>query len=88
MKENYQKAESARGPAAAAAYYLLSALLFPVSLAGYAIWVGRALRTGRGSGVSGTAQGPLSARCFEHPLGTREDGPTSRLMTALPNVPA
>ena len=45
-----------------AVYYLLSVLLFPVMLIGYVIWVGRS-QTGRGSGVSGTAQGPLSARC-------------------------
>jgi methyltransferase (TIGR00027 family) len=68
-------------------YYLLSVLLFPVTLTGYLIWVGRILQTGRGSGVSGTAQGPLSARFTEHKLGTREDEPASRLMMALPSVP-
>jgi methyltransferase (TIGR00027 family) len=36
--------------------------------------------------VSGTAQGPLSARFLEHVLGTREDEPAYRLMMALPNV--
>ena len=51
------------------------------------IWVGGALLGGRGSGVSGTAQGPLSARFFAHELGTRQDEPAKRLMMALPNVP-
>ena len=61
---------------------------FPVSLAGYTIWIGKGLLAGRGSGVSGTAQGPLSARVFQHMLGTREDQPASRLMMVLPDVPA
>ena len=58
---------------ATAVYYLLSVLLFPVQLIGYVIWAGGGILMGRGSGVSGTAQGPLSARFFEHRLGTRED---------------
>lgn len=72
---------------AAVVYDVLSILLFPITLIGYVIWVGGALLAGRGSGVSGTAQGPLSARFFEHKLGTREDEPASQLMMALPNVP-
>jgi methyltransferase (TIGR00027 family) len=72
---------------AAAAYYFLSLLLLPVTLVGYAIWAGGAVLRGRGSGVSGTAQGPLSARFFEHQLGTRKDDAANRLMLALPNVP-
>ncbi len=66
---------------------MLSVLLLPVTALGYVIWVGGAVLGGRGSGVSGTAQGPLSARFFEHKLGTRQDEPASRLMMALPNVP-
>jgi hypothetical protein len=50
------------------------------------IWVGMALLTGRNSGVSGTAQGPLSARWFEHHLGTRPDEPANRLLLVLPTV--
>jgi methyltransferase (TIGR00027 family) len=73
---------------AAVIFYIINIVLFPVSLAGYAIWIGKALLTGRGSGVSGTAQGPLSARVFQHMLGTRDDHPASRLMMVLPNVPA
>jgi methyltransferase (TIGR00027 family) len=75
-------------PVAATAYYFLSVLLFPVMVIGYGIWVGKALLAGRGSGVSGTAQGSLSARFFEHKLGTREDEPANRLMMALPTVPS
>jgi len=69
------------------AYTAINALLFPVTLLGYVIWVSRAILSGRGSGVSGTAQGPLSARFFEHQLGTRRDEPAYRLMLALPSVP-
>lgn len=58
---------------AAKVYYLLYFLLLPVTALGHLIWVGKAISAGRGSGASGTAQGPLSARFFEHSLGTRED---------------
>ncbi len=71
---------------AATVFYILSVLLFPVTLLGYVIWTG-SLLAGRGSGVSATAQGPLSARWFEHNLGTREDEPADRLMMVLPGVP-
>lgn len=71
---------------AATVFYILSVLLFPVTLLGYVIWTG-SLLAGRGSGVSATAQGPLSARWFEHNLGTREDEPANRLMMVLPGVP-
>ena len=36
----------------AAVFYNLNVLLFPVTLIGYVTWVGKAMRTGRGSGVS------------------------------------
>lgn len=70
-----------------AAFYGLNALLLPVTLTGYAIWVGKGIVAKRGSGVSGTAQGPLSGRYFQHEMGTREDEAASRLMRALPDVP-
>jgi methyltransferase (TIGR00027 family) len=73
---------------AAAVFYILSILLFPVTLIGYMIWVGKGILTGNASGVSGTAQGPLSARWFEHNLGTREDEPANRLMMVVPGVPS
>ncbi len=54
MNEYAQKAASALDRIAAAVFYLLSVLLFPVTLIGYAIWVGKPILTGRGSGVSRT----------------------------------
>ena len=68
-------------------YYIISILLFPVSLLGYAIWVGKGFLMGNPSGVSVTAQGPLSARWAMHNLGTRQDEPANRLMPLLPGVP-
>jgi hypothetical protein len=76
-----------RNRSAAAVFYILSVLLFPVTLIGYVIWVGKGIFTGHASGVSATAQGPLSARWFEHNLGAREDEPANRLMKVLPGVP-
>jgi methyltransferase (TIGR00027 family) len=87
MNEYDQKVVSARGPIAATVFYILFVLLFPVTLLGYAIWVGKVFLAGRRSGVSGTAQGPLSARWFQHRLGTRRDEPSNRLMMVLPGVP-
>jgi hypothetical protein len=57
---------------AATVFNILSVLLFPVTLVGYVLWIGKTYLAGRTSGVSGTAQGPLSARWFEHNLGTRK----------------
>ena len=68
-------------------YYIISILLFPVSLLGYVIWVGKGFLTGNPSGVSATAQGPLSARWAMHNLGTRQDEPANRLLPLLPGVP-
>ncbi|MCY1078827.1 class I SAM-dependent methyltransferase [Archangium lansingense] len=72
---------------AAGVFYILSGLLFPVTLLGYVIWTG-SLIVRRGSGVSTTAQGPLSARWAEHLLGTRKDEGADRLMRVLPGVPS
>jgi len=68
-------------------YYLISILLFRVSLLGYVIWVGKGFLTGNPSGVSVTAQGPLSARWAMHNLGARPDEPANRLLPLLPGVP-
>jgi methyltransferase (TIGR00027 family) len=68
------------------AFYILCALLSPLILIGYVVWVGKAIATGR-SGVSGTAQGPLTARFSEHNFGTRQDEAADRLIRALPGVP-
>lgn len=72
---------------AGAIFFALNLLLLPLTLIGYAIWVGKGMLSARGSRVSMTAQGPLSARFLQHELGTREDEPASRLLRALPNVP-
>jgi methyltransferase (TIGR00027 family) len=87
MCKGDQKAPSRRDPLSAAIFYSLSALLFPISLLGYVIWVGKGILAKRASGVSGSAQGPLSARYFQHNLGVRQDEASSRLMQALPGVP-
>lgn len=60
--------------------------MFPVTLIGYVIWVGKAIFTKDRSGVSGTAQGPLSARWFEHMFGTRQDEPAIRLLMVVPGI--
>lgn len=70
---------------AALIYYLVSLLLLPVTVIGYILWVGR-LYAGRKSGISATTQGPLSARWFQHRLGTRRDEPAYRMLTALPGL--
>lgn len=64
---------------------VLTFLLLPLMVAGYVVWVS-GLRRGRRSGVSATAQGPLSARWVQHRLGVRPDEPAYRLLTALPGV--
>jgi methyltransferase (TIGR00027 family) len=87
MNEYGQKGVSARSLIAATVFYILSVLLFPVTLTGYVIWIGKGILTGNTSGVSATAQGPLSARWFEHNLGTRPDEPADRLLPLLPSVP-
>jgi methyltransferase (TIGR00027 family) len=74
-------------PAAAFVFYAISILLFPVSLAGYVIWVGKWFIAGNPSGVSATAQGPLSARWAMHNLGTRQDEAANKLMPQLPGIP-
>ncbi len=74
-------------PLAAAIFILISLLLFPLTLLGYVLWLGGAILSRRRSGVSGTAQGPLSARWFAHILGTRRDEASFKLLQALPGVP-
>lgn len=86
MNDNNQRAVSSRGPISAAVFFLISILLLPISALGYVIWVGKLLLVGRKSGMSLTAQGPLSARWFQHHLGTRRDEPANRLMMVIPGV--
>ncbi len=75
-----------RTPDAAVAFYALSIALLPVSLLGYVIWVGKLL-SARPSGVSTSAQAPLSARWAMHQFGVREDQAANRLLPLLPGVP-
>jgi methyltransferase (TIGR00027 family) len=86
MRDYDQKVASGRGPLAAVVYYIVNVLLFPATVIGYVIWVGKLLLGGTSSGVSGTAQAPLSARWFQHNLGARPDEPSNRLMMVLPGV--
>jgi methyltransferase (TIGR00027 family) len=70
----------------AVAYYILCIVMSPLIIVGYIVWVSRTITSGR-SGVSGTAQGPLTARFSEHNFGTRQDEAADRLLRALPGVP-
>jgi methyltransferase (TIGR00027 family) len=87
MNEHKRRTVSARAIIAAAVFYGLNVFLLPLTLLGYLLWVGKLLISGRKSGVSVTAQGPLSARWLAHMLGTRRDVASYRLMLALPGVP-
>jgi methyltransferase (TIGR00027 family) len=86
MSKDDHRDVSARGRLAVTAFHAVNILLFPVTLIGYVIWVGKAVLTGRRSGVSTTAQGPLSGRWTMHHLGTRHDEPSARLMMRLPGI--
>jgi hypothetical protein len=72
--------------AAGLAHYALMVVLFPVTLVGFVIWVGKLL-IARTPGVSTTAQGPLSARWTMHVLGVREDEAANRMLPMMPGVP-
>ena len=65
-------------------FYVITIALFPVTAAGYLAWLGTILMAGQASGVSATAQGPLSARYFQHKFRLRHDDAARRLMMALP----
>ncbi len=85
MTKSDPKVVSRRDPIAVVIFYMVCVLLFPAILAGYLLWVGK-LYAGRRSGVSGTAQGPLSARWFQHRIGIRRDEPAHRMLMALPGI--
>ncbi|MCA0294196.1 MAG: SAM-dependent methyltransferase [Actinobacteria bacterium] len=68
-------------------YYAITVLLFPLSLIGYVLWVAAALSRTKRSGVSMTAQGPLSTRWAMHRFGVRSDPAADRIMPILPGVP-
>ncbi|WP_427017646.1 class I SAM-dependent methyltransferase [Pseudarthrobacter sp. P1] len=75
-----------RKPGAAIAFYSLSIALLPVSLLGFLVWVGKLLAA-KASGVSTSAQAPLSARWGMHHFGVREDQAANKLLPLLPGVP-
>jgi methyltransferase (TIGR00027 family) len=85
MTGSHQKAVARRGFVAATIFYGVCLILSPATLVGYVLWIGLLL-LGRRSGASATAQGPLSARWFQHRLATRRDEAAARLLTALPGV--
>ncbi len=87
MNTKPQKATSTNNPIAAIVFYIASILLFPISALGYLLWVGKLFLVRNKSGVSLTAQGPLSARWLQHQLGVRPDEPASRLLMAVPGIP-
>jgi methyltransferase (TIGR00027 family) len=75
-----------RNRISAIAYYVLSVVLFPVSLVGLVAWVGKLL-IAKPTGVSTSAQGPLAARWTMHNFGVRDDRAAERLLPFLPGVP-
>lgn len=71
---------------ASAAYYLINLQLAPVTVMGYVTVIATMALRGRGSGVSLSAQGPLSARAAQHMLGVRHDEASHRLMKIMPGT--
>ncbi len=73
MSEHDSKAGTTYSAASALAFNLLSILVFPISLIGYVIIVINLLSHGKTSGVSSTAQGPLTRALdrtqFRYPRG-------------------
>ncbi|HOF89753.1 MAG TPA: class I SAM-dependent methyltransferase, partial [Armatimonadota bacterium] len=86
MHDHTHQAVSVREQVAAAVYYALNILWFPVTLLGYVLWIGKAYRVGRAAGVSTTAQSPLYARWAMHRLGVRHDEAAHRLLLRLPGI--
>ena len=70
MNHEDQKEGSVRKRIGAAGFYMLNIVLFPITLLGYIIWIGKGVLSRNKSGVSATAQGPLSARWFDPNLGS------------------
>jgi methyltransferase (TIGR00027 family) len=85
MNQNDQNTVSRRGPIAAAVYYLLNILLFPITLVGYVL-MSISFYAGRKSTVSGTALAPLTGRWLLHNLGSRPDEPANRLMMSMSGI--
>jgi methyltransferase (TIGR00027 family) len=87
MRENQSKPTSSTGIFATIAFMALSVLMFPVTLVGYVIWIGKGILLSNKSGISSTAQGPLSSRYAQHKMGMRQDEAANKLMPLLPTVP-
>ena len=84
MNDVKNQGSTQSSPLAALVFYTLNLILFPVMLLGYILWIAKMYLVGRSSGVSLTAQGPLSARWLQHMLGTRPDGAAARLLMVVP----
>ncbi len=84
MNKTIHKTTSAHSPIAAVVFSIINILFLPITLIGSVIVVGKLFLVGRGSGVSTTAQGPLSARWTQHQFGVREDEAANRLMKVMP----
>jgi|KBSMisStaDraftv2_1062788.scaffolds.fasta_scaffold03166_8 methyltransferase (TIGR00027 family) len=85
MSDFDRRAASSPGVLAPFIFFFICLVLLPVTVAGYVLWIARAY-AGRASGVSRTAQGPLSARWLQHRLGIRRDEPAHRLLMVVPGV--
>jgi len=87
MDQNNKTSATSFGSITASVFYILiNIILFPVTLLGYMIWIGKIIIAGRSSGVSTSAQGPLAARWTQHNMGIRKDEPSNRLLPVLPNI--
>lgn len=73
--------------AAAIRFGVLSLLMSPVSAIGYVLWIVKGVLLSSKSGVSSTAQSPLTARYALHKIGIRDDEAAGQLLPLLPSVP-
>ncbi len=86
MSEWHPRQPNTSAPAAIG-FYLLNIVMFPITLIGYIIWIVGGVLMPRKSGISSTAQGPLTNRYMAHETGVRQDDAAARLMRVLPTVP-
>src|SRR5690349_7866374 len=84
MNKINPKTSTAQNPVAAVIFSIINILLLPITLVGYVLVLGKLFLVGRASGISTTAQGPLSARWTQHQLGIRQDEASNRLMKLMP----
>ena len=86
MNETSRKPPST-SRSAAIGFGLLTILMIPVTLIGYSIWIVKGILMRNKSGVSSTAQAPLSARYAQHMMSIRQDEAAAQLMPLMPGVP-